>query len=122
MTQISLVILLSLSIACGDDGNDEADAPDAAPGVCDTSTLTYESFGETFVATYCTGCHGTDVVNRQGAPAGVNFDSLAGIQAKATQIRARAGTGSSMPPAAASPKPTPTERGDLAEWIECGPN
>jgi uncharacterized membrane protein len=84
-------------------------------GSCtDGSTLTYASFGQAFMTSYCTSCHGAGRTE-----AGVVLTSQAAIQARASQIDSVAGKGRSMPQAG-SPMPTNTERAQLSEWLACG--
>ena len=88
------------------------------------STLTYASFGQQFMATYCTGCHATTLTGeaRMGAPAFHDFDTIEGIRAVANHIDETAGAGpeatnESMPPGGNTP--TLAERRMLAEWLAC---
>lgn len=90
-----------------------------------TSTLTYASFGQPFMAQYCTRCHSSTLTRdaRMGAPAFHDFDTQLGIQQVADHIDEAAGAGPAatnegMPPS--NPKPTLEERQQLAEWIACG--
>ena len=121
--------LLSSSVAaCSGDG--DGDGPDASvasdastaldASVCQTTTLTYENFGEQFFSDFCTTCHASDAENRRGAPSGKNWDTLANVMAEAVRIDARAGTGTTMPPASAPAIPSADDRAKLSEWIACG--
>ncbi|HZA51573.1 MAG TPA: c-type cytochrome [Myxococcaceae bacterium] len=90
-----------------------------------SSTLTYQSFGQGFMATYCTRCHSSSVTGtaRQGAPVGINFDTLEGIRASAVTTDSHAAAGpnginADMPPS--SPAPSEAERRQLGEWLACG--
>jgi hypothetical protein len=103
-----LALLAALAGGCAGSGEPlsmDADT-DAAPpgdgGACDPS-VTYASFGQAFLGTYCNRCHGFD---QQSAQIG------------GTSISAAAGTGTFMPPT--DPKPTPAQRQELAAWIACG--
>ena len=89
--------------------------------------LTYSSFGQNFVASYCITCHGASSADRRGAPAGVDFDTLPGIQAHANRIDQLAGMNIAgtvkntvMPPSIAPAFPIDTERQQLACWIAAG--
>jgi uncharacterized membrane protein len=104
-----LALALALgAAACGHDV-DEA---------CAASDLTYETFGAPFVTTWCRGCHSRDLAPdlRQQAPAGVDFDTRADVVRFDRRIRARAGTGRTMPPAGG---PSSDERALLVEWLGC---
>ncbi len=89
--------------------------------------LTYASFGQNFVASNCITCHSASSANRRGAPPGVDFDTLPGIQAHADRIDQLAGmniTGTVkntvMPPSVAPAFPTDEQRQQLACWIAAG--
>jgi hypothetical protein len=94
--------------------------------ICPTpSTLTYENFGRTFMESYCTRCHSSELVgeDRMGAPSFHDFDTLFGIKAVSehvdeTTASGPASTNDSMPPD--GDKPTLAERQMLGEWIACG--
>jgi uncharacterized membrane protein len=122
--------------ACGhqhDDGghhghehSHEHESSAATGAACpDSSTLAYDSFGEAFLASYCTSCHASSLTGdaRVGAPPGFDFDSLDGVRAHAADIDAHAGIGPladnrAMP--LADPEPSDDERRALAEWLACG--
>jgi uncharacterized membrane protein len=96
------------------------DTGDDDPGdPCATSYLTYENFGEPFVANWCRSCHSSQVPvgMRQTAPDDVNFDDLADVRAFADRISFRAGVQKTMPPAGG---PSDEERALLVEWVGCG--
>tara|TARA_R110002096_G_scaffold77896_12_gene183566 strand:- start:71201 stop:71719 length:519 start_codon:yes stop_codon:yes gene_type:complete len=124
---LGLAFSVSLA-ACGGDGADtgadastpaDASAPaDAAD--CTTSTLTYANFGEQFFADFCTTCHSSTSLHRNGAPASKNWDTLEQVMADSVRIQVRAGLGTSMPPSAVEAIPTAEDRAKLAEWIDCG--
>ena len=91
----------------------------------DDSTLTYATFGEAFMTSYCVGCHSSQRSgdDRNGAPAGHDFDTLEGIVAVAEHIDEHAAAGPEevnelMPPS--DPRPTDEEREALGEWLACG--
>ncbi len=96
--------------------------PRGAPtgSVCPpTSAPTYASFGQQFMANYCTSCHSANSTNRHGAPGGQNYDTEADVKRHAADIDAAAAKGPPPPPtrscpssAAPSPasRPTPSAR------------
>lgn len=106
--------------------------PSAAAGevsgaTCPTgSKLSYESFGRSFMQSYCTRCHSSTLKGsaRNGAPSDHDFDSLAAIQAtESAHLDQEAAAGpnwvnTDMPPDA--PSPTTAERRDFGEWVACG--
>ena len=91
------------------------------------STLTYDNFAKKFFSDYCLTCHSEKVTGdaRMKAPADHNFDTFADIDLLHNHIDQMAGSGPdhtnvTMPPAAATKKPTMEERQKLSEWIACG--
>jgi cytochrome c5 len=89
------------------------------------STLTYDSFGRSFMERYCTRCHASTLTGsaRMGATAFHDFDTLIGIRNVADHVDQTAGSGpdatnTSMPPN--GDRPTLSEREQLAEWLACG--
>jgi hypothetical protein len=106
----------------GDGGAAAETSVSSIPGrACpDQSPLSYQSFGQPFFASWCTGCHssalGTDL--RRGAPADINFDTLASIREKLPLIYAQAGDDhATMPPAGGPPQDL---RHQLGDWLACG--
>lgn len=85
------------------------------------STLSYESFGRGFFEHYCLHCHSTTLAgtDRNGAPQGVNFDTLDAIVAHKDAIWHMAADANMEMPAA-GPAPSPTERHQLGDWLACG--
>lgn len=83
------------------------------------TTLSYENFGQDFMAAWCVRCHRPYATDRHGAPGEFNFDDLRGIRQSKARIFARAALDNdSMPP---GPNDPPLkEREDLAEWLACG--
>lgn len=86
------------------------------------TTLTYTSFGHSFMDTYCASCHAASVTGtaRQGAPTDQVFDTLAQVRAKSDDIMHEAVVEKEMPYGSASKKPTDAERAQLGEWLACG--
>jgi hypothetical protein len=120
------VALASLAAACS--GSNDATVSQADAGASavagracpQSSPLTYESFGAPFLLSYCTGCHSSQVTEarRQGAPLGVDFDSLADVRRWAGRIYERAAdVHTTMPPAGG---PSAELRKQLGEWLACG--
>ena len=85
------------------------------------TTLTYENFGESFLAKYCLSCHhsGLAKADRLGAPTDVNLDSYQDISTHRKDIikTATKKSNARMPPS----RHVPTyEKELLAEWLNCG--
>jgi hypothetical protein len=76
----------------------------AGGSACDPPTLTYQSFGKSFMDTYCNHCHG--------------FTTQTSVQQQASVISSYAGTSTYMP--AGPPYPTAAERMELTTWLACG--
>jgi uncharacterized membrane protein len=90
-----------------------------------TSTLTYDNFGKSFMTKYCTRCHSIELTGaaRMGATSFHDFDTVENVRLFAehideTSAAGPAATNKSMPPD--SPSPTLQERKQLGEWIACG--
>lgn len=87
---------------------------------CDAvPVITYDTFGAGFLATYCNGCHGAQVLDRKGAPPDVVFETRADAASFADRILARR-----MPPAGTIPMPpaggvTPDDDERLHIWLTC---
>src|SRR5436309_4518908 len=77
--------LLLFAAACTTTPSGAACPTDNAPS--------YDSFGKTFMTTYCTGCHSRTAENRHGAPTEQNYDSEDDIRAHATDIDGVAAAG-----------------------------
>ena len=106
--------------------------PDPDPG-----TLTWDSFGQKFMADYCTMCHSSTLrrAERNGAPLYHDFDTLMGVMVIPDHVDKYAGSGpeahnTAMPPSRcpSTPggpldrdcrKPNDAERTNLAVWIAC---
>jgi uncharacterized membrane protein len=86
---------------------------------CRTSTLTYDTFGAPFMASWCNGCHSAalDPGMRQDAPYGINFDTVTEIRAQWLAIAQTTIDLETMPPEGG---PSPDERALLGAWLRCG--
>jgi hypothetical protein len=90
------------------------------------STLTYDTFAQSFMNSYCVSCHSSTLSGsaRNGAPSDHNFDTLAGLRATEPEhIDEEAAAGpnrvnTDMPPG--EPRPSDAERRELGEWLACG--
>jgi cytochrome c5 len=91
-----------------------------------TSTLTYASFGQTFMETYCTSCHSSTLTGsaRNGATVDHDFDTQVGVLRVYDHIDETAGSGPNATneemPRGDGPFPSLAEREMLAEWLACG--
>ena len=113
----------------------ETVCPDPDPG-----TLTWENFGQKFMADYCTMCHSSMLnrTERNGAPYAHDYDTLKSVLYIPDHIDADAGSGPAahnthMPPdrCPSTPggsldrncaKPTDEERTNLSLWLACERN
>lgn len=83
------------------------------------TTLRYQSFGASFINGYCQSCHGSQSIDRKGAPGEFIFDTVDQIQRHRARIFVRSAAGNnSMPPG--PDDPSIEERNKLAEWLACG--
>jgi hypothetical protein len=114
------------------DGDHDHDNPVGQPSgaTCpdDSTGLTYDEFGEQFMADYCTRCHSDQlktVETRMGAPIGHDFNVEAGVRGVWEHIDQKAAAGElrtndDMPPKTDSgAKPTLEERQKLGQWLVC---
>lgn len=110
----------------------QATCPDPDPG-----TLTWDSFGQKFMADFCTGCHSSTLshAQRNGAPLYHDYDRLMTVLEIPDHIDQYAGAGPAadntlMPPSRCPttpggpldrdcPKPTEQQRMDLSVWLAC---
>jgi uncharacterized membrane protein len=115
-----------LTFGCADNGQDENHHAEQPTGsTCPTgSTLNYQNFGQSFMTTFCTRCHGSGVTGaqRQDAPIGLDYDSVQGVRAHLAEIDSHAAAGPSaintaMPPS--DPRPSEAQRRQLGEWLAC---
>ena len=60
-------MLFLLMLACA------SQTPDTGP--CAQPTVTWDSFGQSFLITHCQGCHASTSPQRYGAPEGISFDT-----------------------------------------------
>jgi uncharacterized membrane protein len=123
---LALLATSFATLACS--GEDDRPVPMSSSSSGSTcppgSPLTYESFGQTFFASYCVRCHGSDRVGteRQGAPTGYDWDEYESIALHASEIDAMAAGGPrqinrTMPPG--EPLPSDAERRELGQWLAC---
>lgn len=131
-----LVVLIAMLAAC----TNSAPPPTPTQTVCpdpDPNTLTWDNFGQKFMADYCTMCHASTLphAQRNGAPLYHDFDALRGVLQVPDHIDAEAGSGpaahnSAMPPdrCPTTPggvldrdcrEPSDAERTNLSLWIAC---
>ncbi len=110
---------LALITACSGGGATGATCPPTDPP-------TFDSFGDTFMGTYCRECHSTNSANRRGAPGNQNYDTEADLLKHAAAIEdvAAAGpdaTNTSMPElgGAVTMRPSQAEREQLGEYLAC---
>jgi hypothetical protein len=114
--------------------------PEPTGATCDdpaTNPLTWDSFGQSFMATYCTSCHSSTLAHaqRNGAPLFHDYDSLKDTMKIPDHIDAQAGIGPKasnrlMPPDRCPttpggaldrdcPEPSDADRTKLATWLAC---
>ena len=106
---------LAAAVLLASCGKEEEEPPACPPD----SELTWASFGDPFLRSWCTGCHSSALAaeDRQSAPVGVDFDTLDGVRAHLQAVRRRTVVDADMPPAGG---PDTAAREQLAEWLACG--
>jgi len=131
-----LFLLSFVLVAC----TNSAPPPTATRTMCpdpDPNALTWDNFGQKFMADYCTACHSSTLphAQRNGAPLYHDFDTLRGVLQVADHIDEYAGSGpaahnTAMPPSRCPsvpggsldrdcPEPSDAERTNLSLWIAC---
>lgn len=87
---------------------------------CDREpALTYDNWGEGFIATFCVGCHSALIEGepRKGATVGVDFNTYGDVLNHAQRMAARStGAEPDMPP---SGGPSAEDVALLDEWLTC---
>ena len=117
--------------------------PTPTKAVCpspDPGTLTWDSFGQKFMADYCTACHSSTLNHsqRNGAPLYHDYDTLVGVMQLPDHIDQYAGAGPAadntlMPPSRCPtnpggpldrdcPQPTQEQRTNLSVFLACERN
>jgi hypothetical protein len=104
-----LALALVLASACGTDSHTTT---------CQASYLTYDNFGEPYLASWCRGCHSSDLPAnmRQLALADINFNTLADVRAQLGPMQSVIATGA-MPPEGG---PSADEQQLMMQWLSCG--
>ncbi|MDB4990520.1 MAG: hypothetical protein JWN04_5698 [Myxococcaceae bacterium] len=122
--KLSWVGLLALCVvACGSSSDSsvasgpsaDASVASADAGASSCSELTYDTFGEAFLSSYCVSCHGPTLAENR-----VRLDSLSNLSSNANKAKSEVASGS-MPPRGAS-APSSTERAMFSAWMACGAN
>lgn len=121
-----MVYVVTVMLAgCGD--HHEVEGGPTGATCPNGSTLTYDTFGMSFMEQYCTSCHASSRAGeaRNGAPSDHNFDTLVGVRDNADHIEelAAAGPGAVntiMPPSEYEAQPSEVDRRLLGEWLACG--
>jgi uncharacterized membrane protein len=122
---VALVAGLGVAGCSGEDPPKVAMSNSSSGSTCPPgTTLTYDNFGRTFFASYCTRCHSSEKVaaDRDGAPTGYDWDVYESIAQHGDLIDAMAAGGPrqinrTMPPG--EPRPSDAERRELGRWLAC---
>ncbi|MFT5686785.1 MAG: putative membrane protein, partial [Myxococcota bacterium] len=92
--RVLVTTLFLLSIPACNGGKDSGISCDREP------VLTFENFGESFLAKHCTGCHSVlhsgDL--REGAPLGIDLNTYADVLVWAPRVEVRALESLDRPP------------------------
>ena len=124
------IAIALLAAGCSDSsGGDSNAASSSLANLDDTGELqcneviTWDSWAHAFFLNNCTSCHSSALQTeeeRRKAPAGMNFDTYAGVAENATAIEYRVWSAEPqylMPP---NIKLAYEDRDTLRLWIECG--
>lgn len=113
LAEVALLGVMTAGVVMAGCGGEEQ------PEGCADSALTYETFGEAFLTSWCRGCHSRDLAEelRQGAPLEVNFNTRADARMRGRRAAFLVGDARTMPPAGG---PSESERALLVEWMSCG--
>jgi hypothetical protein len=108
--------------------------------VPDPQTLTWDNFGQAFMAEFCTDCHSSALPHsqRNGAPLFHDYDTLMGVLSIVDHVDEQSASGPAadnmlMPPDScpttpggslnrSCPQPTEQQRKDLGVWLACERN
>lgn len=115
-------MLLLLLAGCPLPPYDESDPDTAVESAVDqcvgAEATSWASFGGAFVAAECQACHSIDAADRQGAPSGVDFDTVDEVWERADSVLMLAGSEPpTMPPDRGT---TEADRERLRWWLGCG--
>jgi hypothetical protein len=125
-----VVLVFAVAVSC-DDADAEVEDVEGAVGEGPWSSfeerpcppdsiLDFHNLGGPYLLDHCRGCHSGALPAdmRQGAPLGVDFDSLDDVRQWAPRIWARAADdNATMPPVGV---PGAEERALFGEWLACG--
>lgn len=120
MRALTLAAALGLATACSSDAVDNTDVTRGRID-CDerTPALTYDNFGQGFLAKNCTGCHHSEVQgdDRKGAPDTIDLDTRDDLATWAYVAHARTvGDAATMPPGGGL---SIDELTRFDEWVQC---
>lgn len=112
-----------------DDSETETVTGDETDGETDTEAfscesapaVTYETFGQGFLSSYCNGCHGAAAADRRGAPPMVVFDDAAQATQWAPRIRSRVFVDDQAPPMPPAGGIPPDDLARAEIWLDCYP-
>lgn len=114
------VLLSGLLVGCGDPVTEPPSGLSTSSAVdCETRTLSWDNAGGPVLIGWCAPCHasGLPADQRQGAPVGVDFDTLAASRPFGDRIVERAVTSLDMPPGGPL---TDADQLLLLDWVSCG--
>ena len=115
-TCIEIALVLSMIGCKGQEELSDRSCPASDSG---QSAVTYDNFGKDFFNTWCQSCHGASVIDRNGAPDDVFFDTRDDIWEQRVQVFAQtADSNESMP--IGPHGPSDADRQTLADWLSCG--
>lgn len=114
MCTLRLFLLATAGVvAC----KDEPPTMEKTGAPVDCTGLDWDSVGEPFTYTYCTGCHSATTDDRGGAPPTVNLETYEGVVAWLPRIEVRVIELRNMPPTGGPPD---YEVQTFGDWLACG--
>jgi len=113
-------LLVPLLACSAGDGPDTS--LDTGHGGLDTAcaqayAVTWQNWADGFFTTYCRACHSGSTTDRQGAPEGLDFDTLAQVRDQADAIESAVLVGERMPVGGGV---VPDDLVLLQDFLDCG--
>ena len=112
-------LLVALHACAGTPGADSATDTSSVAGVdcAEAYPVTWENWADGFFLTYCRACHSSTTTDRQGAPEGLDFDTLNQVRDQAVAIEDAVLIGLRMPVGGGV---FPDDLTLLADFLACG--
>jgi len=108
-------------LLCGCMADEIEEATETEDALCgpETPVVTWHTFGQGFVDTYCQGCHASTTVDRQGAPEIFAFDEASDVVAQAEAVLDATAPLEGEPRMPPNGGPSEEDRERLEIWLTC---